>query len=69
MSNNEEKKCWKCNRIIVGESHLGLCENCYNAYGSWGSVAMAAVGVFALKKLGPTVAKKAPEVIKRVIKL
>lgn len=69
MSNNEEKKCWKCNRIIVGGSHLGLCDKCYNTYGSIGSVVLAATGALIVKKLGPTVAKKAPEIIKRVIKL
>lgn len=29
-----EKRCWKCKRIIIGDSKLGLCSTCFNECGS-----------------------------------
>lgn len=41
-----EKRCWKCNRIIVGESKMGLCSKCFNTVGSistWGLLVGTAI--------------------------
>ena len=40
----ENKKCWACKRILVGNSKMGLCPDCINKYGSVGA-AFAAIGV------------------------
>lgn len=32
MSKN--KKCWACNKTLIGEEKFGLCERCLNQYGS-----------------------------------
>ena len=45
MANNE-KTCWACKRILVGESKLGLCPDCLNKYGSPAAVG-AVLGVVA----------------------
>lgn len=29
-----EKICWKCKRVLVGKSMLGLCPDCVNKYGT-----------------------------------
>lgn len=29
-----EKTCWACKRILIGESKLGLCPDCLNKYGT-----------------------------------
>lgn len=40
----ENKKCWACKRILVGNSKMGLCPDCINKYGSVGA-AVVAIGV------------------------
>lgn len=43
-----EKICWKCKRILVGESKLGLCPYCINKYGT----PLAAIGIGGILSLG-----------------
>lgn len=31
---NNEKKCWACKRVLIGQSTLGLCPDCVNKYGT-----------------------------------
>jgi len=61
---HNEKTCWACKRILVGDSTLGLCSDCLNKYGSpavaFGVLGLAIGGRFLLKNSGKiikTVAK------------
>ena len=64
---NEEKTCWACKRVIVGNAKLGLCPDCLNKYGSPAAalgVAGLAVGGKWLLKNGGKVVKTAFNVVK-----
>ena len=43
-TSDNEKICWACKRVIVGDSQMGLCPSCVNRYGS----PAAAAAIFAL---------------------
>ena len=41
---SKDKKCWACNKTLIGEEKFGLCERCLNKYGS-PALALAVLGV------------------------
>ena len=48
----DEKVCWACKRILIGDSKMGLCPACLNKYGSYVAVFAASspvVGILLLK--------------------
>lgn len=63
MANNE-KTCWACKRILIGDSKLGLCPDCLNKYGS----PAAAVGIAGLAVGGRFLLKNSGKIIKAVSK-
>ena len=62
MSN--EKTCWACKRILVGDSKLGLCSDCLNKYGS----PAAAAGLLGLAIGGRFLVKNGGKIVKTVAK-
>ena len=58
-----EKTCWACKRILIGESKLGLCPACLNKYGS----RAAGVGVFIVGVGLNTLRKNAGKIEKGII--
>ena len=62
MANNE-KTCWACKRILVGDSKFGLCPDCLNKYGS----PAAAVGIFGLGLGARYLAKNGGKIIKAAV--
>lgn len=63
MANNE-KTCWACKRILVGDSKLGLCSDCLNKYGS----PAAAAGLLGLAIGGRFLVKNGGRIVKAVAK-
>jgi hypothetical protein len=65
---NDEKVCRVCKRILVGESKLGLCPDCLNKYGTpvaaIGIAGIASLGISWVLKNGGKVAKGAFDLIK-----
>ncbi len=59
-----EKTCWKCKRILVGKSTLGLCPDCVNKYGT----PAAAVGTGLLLVGGRFLLKNGGKIVKTVAK-
>ena len=64
MMANNEKTCWACKRILIGDSKLGLCPDCLNKYGS----PAAAVGIAGLAVGGRFLLKNSGKIIKAVAK-
>lgn len=60
----DEKKCWKCGRILVRKSKTGLCPKCVEQIeaGAAGAAALGSFAVVILKKVGK-------EGIKHIFKL
>lgn len=69
-TDNGEKSCWKCKRILVGESKSGLCPDCFNKYGSVvakiGIGGILSLGVKWVSKNGGKFAKHAFDVIRLI---
>lgn len=57
-----EKTCWACKRIIIGDSKLGLCPDCLNKYGS----PAAAAGALGLAIGGRYLIKNSGKIIKGI---
>lgn len=64
MANNE-KVCWACKRILVGDSKLGLCPDCLNKYGS----PAAGVGILGLGLGVRFLAKNGGKIIKTAVNI
>lgn len=43
--NNEEKRCRKCKKIIVGDAKFGLCPRCRDDLGKGGTIVVFAAGI------------------------
>lgn len=54
---NEEKTCWRCKRVLVGKSALGLCPDCVNKYGTPAAVVGTGVVLIGGKFLLKTITK------------
>lgn len=64
---SENKKCWACQRTLVGDSKLGLCPDCMNKYGSPAAAALAlgvGIGVRQIIKNGDKIIKIASKVVR-----
>lgn len=63
----ENKKCLACKRTLVGDSKMGICQDCINKYGS-PVVALALMGLAfgggQLIKHGGKIIKSATKIIK-----
>lgn len=59
-----EKKCWKCGRILIRKSRIGLCPKCVDQIekGAAGIVGVGGIVVVVVKRGGK-------EVIKHLLKL
>lgn len=61
----ENRKCWACKRTLVGDSKMGLCQDCINKYGSVGAV----VATFGLAAGGRQLIKHGGKIIKAATKI
>ena len=67
-SSKDEKSCRSCNRVIVGESKMGLCSVCKNKYGTVVVVvggAVLTVGLRCVSKNSDKIIKVLANAIKR----
>lgn len=65
MSKN--KKCWACNKTLIGEEKFGLCERCLNKYGS-PALAVTVLGITVGGKYMWNNREKIAKGIKNVVK-
>lgn len=66
-----ERTCWACQRIIIGDSKLGLCPDCLNKYGSPAAAALALgviIGGRYLIKNGGNIIKGIANIVKNIKK-
>ncbi len=60
----DEKVCWACKRILIGESKFGLCPSCLNEYGSLVIGSIISIGSGLVLRNGSKVVKGVFEKIK-----
>ena len=63
----ENKKCWACQRTLVGDAKLGLCTDCTNKYGSRVATVLvlgAGIGVRKIVKNGDKIIEFASKVVR-----
>ncbi|MDO5138006.1 MAG: hypothetical protein Q4D71_06030 [Oscillospiraceae bacterium] len=65
----ENKKCWACKRILVGESKTGLCPDCINKYGTPIAGALAVGAGIGAGVGGKKVVKHAGKIIRIAVKV
>lgn len=67
---NDEKTCWGCERIIVGDAKLGLCPDCLNKYGSPATAVVTIMALFVSKRFlvknGRKIIETAAKVAKKI---
>lgn len=64
---NDEKTCWACKRVLIGESKLGLCPDCLNKYGTPAAFFGAGGLAFGIKYAIKFVSKKSDKIGKVVV--
>lgn len=64
---NNEKTCWACKRVLIGESKLGLCPDCLNKIGTPAAFLGAGGLAYGIKCAGKFISKNSDKIGKVVV--